>query len=50
MINLCNIIQTEMTVKDNFYCTYCGKDFGNDPGKLALHIRDSHEKDHKKRK
>ena len=26
------------------YCTYCGKEFGNQPDKLALHIRDIHEK------
>ena len=39
-----------MPWSDGFYCTYCGKDFGNQPGKLALHIRDFHEKDHLKRK
>ena len=33
-----------------FYCTYCGKDFRNDPGKLALHIRDIHEKNREKHK
>ena len=35
---------------DGFYCTYCGKDFGGDPAKLALHIRDFHEKDYLKRR
>ena len=39
-----------MPWSDGFYCTYCGKDFGNKPSKLALHIRDLHEKDHRKRK
>ena len=28
---------------DDFYCVYCGASFGNDPIKLSLHIRDSHE-------
>ena len=28
--------------KDDFICTYCGKNFGNNPIKLALHIRDKH--------
>jgi len=30
--------------EDGFYCTYCGKEFGDQPDKLALHIRDVHEK------
>jgi len=24
--------------EDEFYCTYCGKKFGNEPAKLAVHI------------
>ncbi len=28
--------------EDSFICTYCGKNFGNNPIKLALHIRDNH--------
>ena len=39
-----------MSWDDGFYCTYCGKDFGGDPAKLALHIRDFHEKKHGKHK
>ena len=36
----------KMPWSDGFYCTYCGKDFGNEhPDKLALHIRDFHEKE-----
>jgi len=27
---------------DNFYCTFCGMKFGNNPLKLALHIRNNH--------
>tara|TARA_B100000378_G_C17856422_1_gene346955 strand:- start:133 stop:258 length:126 start_codon:yes stop_codon:yes gene_type:complete len=34
----------KMPFEDGFYCTYCGKDFGNQPAKLALHIRNFHEK------
>ncbi len=33
-----------MPWENEFYCTYCGKGFGDHPGKLALHIRDVHEK------
>ena len=50
MINSCYNNIMKMPWSDGFYCTYCGKDFGNQPGKLALHIRDFHEKDHLKRK
>jgi len=39
-----------MCWKDGFYCTYCGKEYGDQPGKLALHIRDIHEKIRKKHK
>ena len=39
-----------MPWSDGFYCTYCGKDFGDQPEKLALHIRDFHEKNHGKHK
>ena len=40
----------EMPWKDEFYCTYCGKEFGTHPSKLALHIRDVHEKSRGKHK
>ena len=40
----------QMPWKDGFYCTFCGKDFGDQPGKLALHIRDFHEKNRTKHK
>ena len=50
MINSCYINIIKMPWSDGFYCTYCGKDFGNQPDKLALHIRDFHEKAHLKRK
>ena len=43
MINLCNINIMEMPWDDGFYCTYCRKDYGDQPGKLALQIRDLHE-------
>ena len=33
-----------MPWKDGFHCTFCGKDFADQPDKLALHIRDFHEK------
>ena len=36
--------------EDGFYCTYCGKEFGDQPDKLALHIRDVHEKSRVKHK
>jgi len=39
-----------MDWEDVFYCTYCGKEFGNQPDKLALHIRDTHEKNREKHK
>jgi len=39
-----------MDWKDGFYCTYCGKEFGDQPDKLALHIRDIHEKSRGKQK
>ncbi|GFN39179.1 MAG: conserved hypothetical protein [Marine Group I thaumarchaeote] len=32
-----------MITQDDFYCTYCGKNFRNEPIKLAVHIRDYHE-------
>ena len=35
---------------DGFYCTYCGKNFRGKPDKLALHIRDYHEKNRGKHK
>lgn len=28
---------------DVFICCYCGKQFPNDPAKLALHMRNTHE-------
>ena len=31
-----------MSWDDNFYCTFCGAEFRNDPLKLALHIRNNH--------
>ena len=34
----------KMAWDDAFYCTYCGKEFSDQPGELALHIRDVHEK------
>ena len=34
----------KMPWKDKFHCTYCGKEFGDQLGKLSLHIRDIHEK------
>ena len=34
----------KMSWNDGFYCTYCGKNFRDSPDKLALHIRDFHEK------
>jgi len=39
-----------MPWKDGFYCTYCGKEFGDQPAELALHIRDIHEKSRGKHK
>ena len=39
-----------MPWEDGFHCTYCGKEFGDQPGKLALHIRDTHEKNRGKHK
>ncbi len=50
MINFCvnNVIM--MSWNGGFYCTYCGKIFGDNPGKLALHIRDFHEKNRGKHK
>jgi len=39
-----------MNCEDGFYCTYCGKEFGDQPDKLALHIRDIHEKSRGKHK
>ena len=44
MINSCCFNIIKMSWEDGFYCTYCGKNFGDQPGKLALHIRDFHEK------
>jgi len=32
------------------YCTYRGKELGDQPDKLALHIRDIHEKSRGKHK
>ena len=32
-----------MLWEDEFYCTYCGKKFGNEPAKLAVHIKNYHE-------
>ncbi len=29
---------------NTFYCSYCNKKFENDPIKLAVHIKNSHEK------
>ena len=29
---------------NTFYCAYCKKKFENDPVKLAIHIKQSHEK------
>jgi len=40
----------KMPWKDGFHCTYCGKEFGNQPSKLAMHIRDIHEKNRGKHK
>ena len=40
----------KMPWKDKFHCTYCGKEFGDQPDKLALHIRDTHEKNRGKHK
>ena len=40
----------KMPWEDGFYCTYCGKDFGGQPVKLAPHIRDFHEKNRGKHK
>ena len=40
----------KMPWEDGFYCTYCGKGFGDQPLKLALHIRDFHEKNRGKHK
>ena len=39
-----------MPWKDGFHCTYCGKEFGNQPSKLAMNIRDIHEKNRGKHK
>ena len=50
MINLCNINIMKMPWEDGFHCTYCGKNFSNEPSKLALHIRDFHEKSRGKHK
>jgi len=36
--------------EDEFYCTYCGKKFGNYPEKLAIHIRNFHETSNRKSK
>ena len=33
--------------EDDFICTYCGKNLGNNPIKLALHIRDNHLEDNR---
>ena len=33
----------------DFVCTHCGKNFGNNPIKLALHIRDKHLEDKPKK-
>jgi len=27
----------------DFWCTFCGKDFADNPIKLALHIADKHD-------
>ena len=35
--------------EDDFVCTYCGKNLGNNPIKLALHIRDNHLEDRPKK-
>ena len=40
----------KMPWKDGFHCTYCGKEVGDQPDKLALHIRDIHEKNRGKHK
>jgi len=39
-----------MVSDDPFYCTYCGKNFENEPIKLALHIRNNHEENRGKNK
>ena len=39
-----------MLWEDEFYCTYCGKKFGNEPAKLAVHIKNYHETSHRKSK
>ena len=39
-----------MLWEDEFYCTYCGKKFGNEPAKLAIHIKNYHEIGHRKSK
>jgi len=43
------MIKSETTLwEDGFVCTYCGKRFGNNPVKLALHKRDKHAKKRRK--
>ena len=39
-----------MLWEDEFYCTYCGKKFGNEPVELAVHIRNFHEVSNRKSK
>jgi len=29
--------------KNDFYCTYCGEEYGDDVINLSLHIRDNHD-------
>jgi len=38
-----------MSWQDNFNCDFCGKEFGNNPIKLALHIKNNHEQPSYKR-
>lgn len=36
-----------MSWKDDFSCCFCGKEFGNDPIDLAVHIKENHEEPRK---
>jgi len=41
LINMEDI--TKIVSKNDFYCTFCGKEFGDEVIKLALHIARKHD-------
>ena len=41
---------TRIVPKNDFYCTYCGKEFGDEVINLALHIAKKHDQHNSRHK